>query len=227
MTGDKARIQPAHYSADRAKRFALNFPCYYLGERPAEPDQCNPIWMSSPPHSRRALLGLAAAAAGTAAVATACQAGGPGHAARAAARRAATRRRVLSENELPGDPNWGISHLGRPEAMMGYAGQHSVLPGEEVTLFASTTARSFTVSAFRMGWYRGDQARLVWRSGTVRGHRQSPSTLITGTRTVQADWGPSLVIRADGWPEGSYLLRMDAESGANDQTAPSRPAPSW
>ena len=37
---------------------------------------------------------------------------------------------------------------------MGYAGQSSVLPGEPITLYASTTARAFTVRAFRMGWYQ-------------------------------------------------------------------------
>jgi hypothetical protein len=123
-------------------------------------------------------------------------------------------RRVVSENQLPGDPDWGISDLGGPDEMMGYAGQYSVLPGEPITLYASTTARSFTVSAFRMGWYNGDEARLLWRSGTVRGYQQSPSTLVPETNTVQTDWGPSLTIPTDDWPEGSYLLRMDAESGA-------------
>ena len=98
--------------------------------------------------------------------------------------------------------------------MMGYAGQASVLPGEPVTVYASTTARSFTVSAFRMGWYGGDRARLVWRSGTVPGHRQRRPSLIRTTSTVEAHWGPSLTVPTGGWPEGCYLLRLDAESGA-------------
>ena len=98
--------------------------------------------------------------------------------------------------------------------MLGYAGQASVLPGQPVTLFVSTTARSFTVSAFRMGWYGGDEARLVWKSGTVRGHRQRAPSLIEPTRTVEARWGPSLTIPTHDWPEGSYLLRMDSEAGA-------------
>jgi hypothetical protein len=182
--------------------------------RPAEPDQCNPIWMSSRPHSRRAFLGLAAAAAGTAAIAPACQAAGPDDSAPAAAKRTVPRRKVASENELPGDPNWGISHLGQPDAMVGYAGQSSVLPGEQITLYASTTAREFMIKAFRMGWYQGDQARLVWRSASVPGRRQGPSSLTPDTNTVQTDWGPSLTIPTDGWPAGAYLLRMDAETGA-------------
>jgi hypothetical protein len=98
--------------------------------------------------------------------------------------------------------------------MLGYTGQASLRPGEELTLYASTTARSFTVSAFRMGWYGGDQARLVWKSKTVRGHRQRKPTLTSPTNTVEAGWGSSLGIPTHDWPEGCYLLRLDAESGA-------------
>jgi hypothetical protein len=54
----------------------------------------------------------------------------------------------------------------------------------------------------------------VWQSQTVPGHQQSPATVTADTNTVQTDWGPSLTIPTDDWPDGSYLLRMDAESGA-------------
>jgi hypothetical protein len=159
----------------------------------------------------------AAAAAVPAAVVAAVKAAGSGRPqapAHVKTARSAAKRKVVSENNLPGDPNWPISQLGAPMAMVGYAGQYSVRPGDPVTLYASTTARSFTVSAFRMGWYNGDLARLVWKSGTVHGAQQSPYTVTSGTNTVQTDWGPSLTIPTDDWPEGSYLLRMDAETGA-------------
>ena len=97
---------------------------------------------------------------------------------------------------------------------MGYAGRASVLPGEQVPLFVSTTARSFRVRAYRMGWYGGDLARLVWQSGSIRGHRQRHPAREEPAHTVEARWGPSLMIATDDWPEGSYLLRLDAESGA-------------
>jgi hypothetical protein len=177
--------------------------------------------VTSRPHSRRAFLGLAAAAAAVPAAAVAAvkatesdRSGPSAGAARAKTARRMSPRKLVSENELPGDPSWPISHLGAPDAMVGYAGQYSVLPGEPITLYASTTARSFTVSAYRMGWYRGDLARLLWQSPTVRGHRQGPATVTPDTNTVQTDWGPSVTIPTDDWPEGSYLLRMDAESGA-------------
>jgi len=166
-----------------------------------------------PLRSRRAFLGLAAAAV-SAAAAGCTRAAWAGDTAPAGSPRPATLRRRVSENALAGDPHWNIRHLGPPGAMLGYADQASVLPGEPVTIYASTTARSFTVSAFRMGWYRGDLARLVWRSPAVPGRRQRKPVLIRPANTVEAHWEPSLIVPTHGWPEGSYLLRLDAESGA-------------
>ena len=170
-----------------------------------------------PPHSRRRFIGLAAGAAvavPVAAVAADKLAESGGNAKAGTQRPVATRHRLASENSLAGDPHWHIRHRGAPNAMLGYAGQASVLPGESITLYASTTARSFTVSAFRIGWYGGDLARLVWKSGTARGHQQRQPAVRQPTNTVETDWGPSLTIPTHDWPEGSYLLRMDSEAGA-------------
>ncbi len=164
--------------------------------------------------SRRAFIGLAAGAAAIPAVTAGCQSAGPGGTSRTSARPAPSRRGPVPENSLPGDPRWDIRHLGSPDAMTGYAGQASVLPGEPITLYASTTGRSFTVTAFRMGWYGGDLARKVWRSGTVTGHEQNKPVLVKPANTVEARWDPSVTIPTHDWPEGSYLLRMDSEAGA-------------
>ncbi len=165
--------------------------------------------------TRRRMIALTAAAAAAAPVVAACSAPGPdasqSHTAKS---KLSSRRSPASENSLPGDPSWAIKHQGAPNAMVGYAGEASVLPGQPITLYASTTARSFQVSAFRMGWYKGDLARLVWKSANVPGHQQAPATVTPDTRTVETDWGPSLTIPTDGWPEGAYLLRMDSEAGA-------------
>ncbi len=120
---------------------------------------------------------------------------------------------AVAENSLPGDPNWWLRSAGAPDAIEGYAGQASVLPGEPVHLYVATGAREFTVRAFRMGWYRGDLARQVWASGPVRGHRQRPAARTPHTNTVAADWGLSLTVPTDGWPAGSYLFRLDAHAG--------------
>jgi len=172
----------------------------------------------SPP-SRRAFLGLGAAAAagGAATAAKILGSSQPGNRRAAAAQHgpaAAWRRRTAQENALPGDRQWRIRRVGFPHAIEGYAGRASVLPGEPVPLHVSTTASGYRVVAFRMGWYGGDLARRVWESGRLRGHRQHAQAMAGRTNTVCADWAPSLTVPTDGWPEGSYLLRLDADSGA-------------
>jgi hypothetical protein len=121
---------------------------------------------------------------------------------------------VVAENSLPGDPHWEIRHLGAANAIMGYAGAASVLTGQSFPLFVSTTARGFRVSAFRLGWYGGAGARRVWQSGPVRARRQNRPSVTGGTNTVRTDWDPVLEVPTDDWPAGTYLLRLDADSGA-------------
>ena len=122
--------------------------------------------------------------------------------------------RLVSENSLPGDPHWEIRHLGAANAIMGYAGAASVLTGESFPLFVSTTSPGFRVRAFRLGWYGGDGARQVWQSGSLRGHRQNAPDLAGSTNTVQTQWDPVSRYRPTTGPPGAYLLRLDADSGA-------------
>jgi hypothetical protein len=135
-------------------------------------------------------------------------------AARTRTRRLAAPRTTAAENALPGDPSWWIKNLGAPDAIIGYTGQSSVLPGEPIDLYVSTTSREFQVKAFRIGWYGGDLARRVWHSGSVRGHLQRPAEFTGETRTVRTRWGVSLTVPTHDWPAGSYLFRLDAHSGA-------------
>jgi hypothetical protein len=123
-------------------------------------------------------------------------------------------RRTVPENDLPGDRHWAIRHLGTAHAIEGYAGKSSVLTGESFPQYVSSLSGSFRISAFRMGWYQGTGARKVWSSGTLRGHRQKAPTVRAGTNTVTANWDPVIDIPTDDWPAGSYLLRLDAASGA-------------
>jgi len=171
------------------------------------------------PSTRRVFLGRAAAvaaipAAAGVAAALAADSGPPAAAGHPRRPRAGPPRRAVAENSRPGDPDWNIRQLGAPDAITGYAGRSSVRAGESVPLFVSTSARSFRVLAFRMGWYAGDLARLVWQSPSLRGGRQRGPTSAPGTNTVAADWGPSATVPTDGWPAGAYLLRLDAETGA-------------
>ena len=162
--------------------------------------------------SRRAFLGLGAA--GALAAASGCSTSSGPAATVSATPRASKGRRLVPENSLPGDPHWEIRHLGAADAITGYAGAASVLTGQSFPLFVSTTSPGFRVRAFRLGWYRGDGARQVWQSGSLRGHRQNAPGLTGSTNTVQTDWDPVVEVPTDDWPAGAYLLRLDADSGA-------------
>ncbi|MEQ4716392.1 N,N-dimethylformamidase beta subunit family domain-containing protein [Nonomuraea sp. B19D2] len=109
--------------------------------------------------------------------------------------------------------SWRITRRGAEHEIEGYADQVSVLPGERFHLRVSTTAPRFSASAFRMG---ANPAK-VWESPEVEGERQEPMKVVGGPVTGMvsaAHWRPSLSVDTTGWPEGAYLIRLDASTGA-------------
>ena len=128
-------------------------------------------------------------------------------------RRAEPAARGGSLDAVP-DPGWRVRNPGSPRAIEGYASRASVARGDEFDLYVSTTAAKFRVTAYRMGWYGGARAGRVWRSDRVRGRRQPDPHVDQSTRTVRADWCRTMSVSTDGWPAGSYLLRLDSDAGA-------------
>lgn len=125
-----------------------------------------------------------------------------------------------AENDRPGNADWRISNAGPQQAIEGFADRVSVLRGEQFGLHVSTTAPGFTVSAYRMGWYGGARARLVWKSDRIAGRKQPAATVDPKTRMVRTGWARSTTVDTGEWPEGSYLLRLDAENGAGQRFVP-------
>lgn len=119
-----------------------------------------------------------------------------------------------AENDKPGTADWRIRKKGSAHEIEGFADRVSVLPGQSFQLLVSTTTSGFAAEAFRMGWYGGARARKVWASGHNPGTRQAAAKIDPRTRTVTAPWRPSLTVATSGWPAGSYLIRLTADSGA-------------
>ena len=120
---------------------------------------------------------------------------------------------VARENRLAGTDAWQLAKRGAPEAIAGFADKVSVRPGEPFQIFVSTTARSFQVTAFRMGWYGGKRGREIWRSAEIKGAVQAAPVVAKGVNMVTAPWGPSATVQTHGWPEGCYLLKLTSDEG--------------
>ena len=122
---------------------------------------------------------------------------------------------VKTENALPGTPNWnrGVDS-GTDHGIEGYADQVAVTSGQSFKLFVNTVAPQFTATAFRIGYYGGAGARQVWKSEPTAGKAQAPATTQPQVNTVSTKWQPSMTVSTADWPEGSYLVRLDAIGAA-------------
>ncbi len=121
---------------------------------------------------------------------------------------------VLDENRKPGTGDWVLTRPGKTHDIEGYADRVSATRGDTVQLMVSTTAPSFHVEAYRMGFYGGLGARLVWRSGETNGVRQPDPVVVPGINMVDARWTPSLRVGIDGnWPPGAYLFKLVSSTG--------------
>ncbi len=105
-----------------------------------------------------------------------------------------------------GTADWTLAHPGPEHAIEGFADRVSVAPGDQVRLYVSTAASSWTATAFRIG---GD-ARKVWTSPAQPGRMQPAAVVQKPTNTVVAPWTPSLTVDTTGWDPGDYLFRLDA-----------------
>jgi hypothetical protein len=122
-------------------------------------------------------------------------------------------RWLVQENERPGTIDWIVTGVQVPHAIEGYASQVSAVSGDEVTVFVNTSARSVSLQAFRMGYYQGLGARLVYQTDEVAGQQQPSPALTSGVNTVSCQWHPTFTLRVDGWPPGCYLLKIEGNGG--------------
>src|SRR4051812_39292048 len=84
--------------------------------------------------------------------------------------------------------NWRVASHQPASSITGYADQTDLLPGGLVHFFVSTSATSYTVTAYRIGWYEGKGAGRVWQSRPHPGVRQPKAVVAPDTNTVIAPW---------------------------------------
>jgi hypothetical protein len=124
-------------------------------------------------------------------------------------------RWVVDENKRPGTASWQIPP-GTPEnQIVGFSSLNYAEVGDLANLYVSTPSPSFTVTAYRMGWYQGLGARAVWTSPDVPGHVQPACPLTAGVNMVSCDnWTSSLTVPITKvFVQGDYLLKLTGSGG--------------
>src|SRR5579864_733064 len=125
-----------------------------------------------------------------------------------------TARWVQVENAKPGSSDWRISNAGKDGDLEGYADKVSAQQGETVRLFVSTKDTGYHVEAYRIGYYGGLGARLVWRSAELPGRLQAAAVRDHQTNMVTAPWTPSLSVPlTPAFVPGVYLFKLVSDSG--------------
>jgi hypothetical protein len=117
---------------------------------------------------------------------------------------------VIDENLRPGSTDWRITAAPATGVIEGFADRTYAAEGEQITLYVSTTAPSYHVEAYRVGYYQGAGARLVWRSPVETGTAQPACPLTAGINMVSCDnWKPSLTVAiSSAFVQGDYLLKL-------------------
>lgn len=117
---------------------------------------------------------------------------------------------VEAENDRPGDSGWRITKAGDPYRLAGFADRASVRPGDPVRLSLSSAVGPVTVTAYRMGWYGGKNARVVWRAARPVDPGKQAAPSVGEGHVVTARWKPTMVVDTTDWPPGSYVFLLSA-----------------
>ncbi len=120
---------------------------------------------------------------------------------------------VAAENAKPGTKEWQLTKPATSDQIAGYADKVSVETGTAVQLYVTTTAPTYQVQAFRMGWYGGDQGRLVWTGATESGVAQAPCATASPSHMVSCSWIDPVTVSTAGWAQGTYLFKLDSSDG--------------
>ena len=117
-------------------------------------------------------------------------------------------RAIINENALPGTTAWQIPAGTSPTAIQGYANATNAQVGQNVDLYVNTASPSYYIEAFRMGWYQGKGARLIWTSERQHGISQPACPVDTNVNMVTCyNWRISAVMLVSPkFVPGDYLL---------------------
>ncbi len=122
---------------------------------------------------------------------------------------------IVAENKLPGTTAWKITPVATSGYVQGFASKTYAKVGESVTLYISSTVPTYRIYAYRMGYYQGKGAHLVWSSPVESGSVQPTCPVTPGTNMVACDnWTPSVTLKVTkSFFQGDYLFKLVGSGG--------------
>ena len=111
------------------------------------------------------------------------------------------------------DEQWAIAKKNFNLDTAGFLSPNSVLPSELVQAFVTCPHGSFTLTAFRMGYYDGLGAKKYWSSKSLPCVKQSAQTIDPTTHLSESHWQESTQIPTKELVPGFYLLKIVSSAG--------------
>ncbi|MDE3094218.1 MAG: hypothetical protein KGJ47_10605 [Acidobacteriota bacterium] len=121
-------------------------------------------------------------------------------------------RAIINENALPGTTSWQIPAGTSPTAIQGFANATNAQVGQNVDFYVTTQDPTYHLEAYRMGWYQGKGARLIWTSQLQHGINQPACPVDTSVNMVTCyNWKISAVMLvSQKFVPGDYLIKLVA-----------------
>jgi hypothetical protein len=129
---------------------------------------------------------------------------------------AAAANPIVAENTCPGTNSWRMDHaLGLSTAINAFSVPTSVNVGKQLKLYVSTSARTYTFRIYRVGWYQGHGARLLYTSPKLHGIDQPAPMYDATTHAAScANWSDPVTLRIPTqWVSGVYLVKLFSSDG--------------
>jgi hypothetical protein len=122
---------------------------------------------------------------------------------------------VIAENRKPGTTAWRLSGEANGASINGFASLTAASVGDRMSLYVTTHAARYHISAYRIGYYGGTGGRLIWKSGELKGSVQPACAVAASTNMVACDnWAPSVTLTLGReFVQGDYLFKLVADPG--------------
>lgn len=118
---------------------------------------------------------------------------------------------ITAENACAGTDSWRQTlPLGATNAISAFPAPASVNIGHDIHLYVTTTASTYTFSVYRVGWYQGHGARLLYTSPRIKGINQ-PAPIYNPVTYAASDanWrNPVTLYIPASWVSGVYIVKF-------------------